>query len=270
MSNRFRIFAQQNNKKKKIMSNELFELSGINRLIDFMDDYDIACITAYRDEYKDATPNTLDDRPDEYKKSDEPYKYSLREKKLRNRNLSAYLIKKGYGVTKINGNYIEGYGTIDAKELGEASYFVVNLDNDPDFFKTLFAISEYYNQDCFLYKEAGDNPAYNVGTNACEYPGYSNKVSLGKLHVNVDSEFLSRIKKNSFSFTNNPSKESSKRPLSFEERKQRRKLLAGVLNLEVYENLSRGARQSITAICETLDLPQFDITLVSLNENFTV
>lgn len=246
--------------KKKIDEQRQLTESSINRVLDWMNQYDIACITAYRNEFKNATEKTLDDRPQELKDIDEkrkienpkdktPYKYTTSEKKLRNKDLKATLLGFGYGVTNIHGNYIENYGTIDAVELGESSFFVVNLPDDPNFKENLFKLSEYYNQDCFLYKAKGDKVAYNIGTNNGDYPGYGNVDNIGELHINIDNEFLSRVGNKSFSFTTDENPKQDKVDYNFHTRKvDRKEMLREMLGLDVYQNYSRGARMSIRGI----------------------
>lgn len=253
---------------------EAFNESALNRVLSWMKQYDIACITAFRDEFKNSTPRTLDDRPQELIDADKkngientmdktPYKYFKKEKISRNRELKAMLLSLGYGVTNIRGNYIENYGTIDAVELGENSFFVVNLNNDSNFKKNIFELSEYYNQDCFLFKPKGSDVAYNIGTNYGEYPGYGNEDNLGTLHINIDNEFLSRVGNASFAFTNNESPKQDNREYNFQSRKQDRiNNLKEALGLDVYGNYSRGARMSIKSICEKVEKH-----LTELNEN---
>lgn len=246
---------------KEAVQNAINE-SSLNRVLSWMKQYDIACITAFRDEFKNSTPKTLDDRSQELKDMDikngvkntidkTPYKYSQSEKIARNKELKASLLSLGYGVTNIHGNYIENYGTINAVELGENSFFVVNLKNDGNFKERIFELSEYYNQDCFLFKPKGSNEAYNIGTNYGEYPGYNNEDNLGKLHINIDYEFLSRIGNASFAFTNKENPKQDKREYNFHTRKQDRiNGLKEALNLDVYEDYSRGSRMSIKSIFE--------------------
>lgn len=233
----------------------LNEMSSINRLLSFMDKYDIACITASRDRFKNATDKTLDDRPEEMRNTDTEYKYTDDENKERNRQLKAALLNYNYGVTNISGIYIEDYGTPDAIEVAENTFFVVNLNDDPDFYQNIFALSEFYGQDCFLYKQKFNNNAYNIGTNYAEYPGYGYKDDLGPIHVNIKNEFKSRIKANTFSFTNadiDALVADNDRRDDFQTRKKRRTLIAKALGLTVYEEFSRGSRMSIRAICESL------------------
>lgn len=239
--------------------------SSINRIMNFINAFDIACITAFRGKFQYATKHTFDDRPKELQDEDEsngitepidktPYQYTMQEKKKRNSRLKATLLKMGYGVTSIKGNYIENYHTEDEFETGEDSFFVVNLNNDANFYQNIFELSEYYNQDCFLYKPKNDENAYNIGTNMSEYPGYNQKDNVGKFHINIDNEFLSRIGNKSFAFTNNEYPTQDKRNYNFQTRKQQRMRKenrdAYPLNLTLYEDYERGGRMTINSIYE--------------------
>lgn len=228
---------------------QLNEMSSITRVLKHMEKYDTACLTAYRDAYCNATENTLDDRPT----SDAgQYRYTEDDNKKRNRDLSAALLKFGYGVTRIDGTYIENFGTDESVEVGEASLFVVNLNDDKDFYANIFRLSELYNQDCFLYKAKNDSNGYLIGTNMCEFPGYGNKILSGSLHVNIINEFRTRIKSNTFSFTQeeNPEADNNRRESFAERKKRRREELIDALGLKVYESYGKGARMSINALYE--------------------
>lgn len=252
--------------------------SSLNRVLSWIRHYDIACVTAYRNEFANSTEKTLDDRPQELKNRDKgngiqkpfdktPYKYTRREKEARNRDLKAYLLKLGYGVTNIKGNYIENLGTINAVELGENSFFVVNLNNDDKFKQNIFELSEYYNQDCFLYKPRGCDNAYNIGTNQSEYPGYGNEDNLGKLHINIENEFLSCIGNSSFAFTNSDVTKQDNKEYNFQTRKQNR--INGIketMNLSVYEDYKRGSRMSINSIYERIGKHIMEMKRTSNND----
>jgi len=182
----------------------------------WMNDYDMACITAYRDEYVNATPRTLNDRPNGLLDADTTrYRYKASENAERNRNLKASLLKLGYGVTDIHGVLFDNCRTIGRAALSESSFLVVNLNHDSDFRQRLFELSEYYNQDGFILKRKGRDEAYRIGTNWGEYPGYGKEVHLGELYIDMDNEYVTGEK---------------------------------ALGLDVYENYSRGARMSIKAI----------------------
>lgn len=180
-----------------VMIDALFE-SSWSRIVGWMDKHDIAIITAFRSELKDIHDVKKTDIPDGMKIGD---KFSLQLNRQRNAKLKSELMARGYGVTKIDGNYIEGVGGKDLKEVTEESFFVVNLNDDSDFRSEIFILSERYNQDSFLYKPMGDDHAYVVGTNDNAYPGYGEDDDLGTL-TSLPSKFMSRIKLACLAFVN--------------------------------------------------------------------
>lgn len=156
--------------------------------------YDCATITAFRTIVKDATVNTLPEVL-EYEGLIVPKAVKIKW----NHDLKAVLLKLKYGVTKIKGCYKEKG---QDKESSENSYLAVNLNNDPDFYNNLFKLSEGYNQDSFLYKKAGDDTAYLIGTNECGFPEYGEKINVGKFsaNVNLNDENYSKLNKRNFAF----------------------------------------------------------------------
>ena len=123
-------------------------------------------------------------------KHEHGYEFSKSDNKKRNSELKASLLYLGYGVTDIHRNYIE---EDSYKEGAEESFFVVNKNNDPKFFDTIFKLSEYYNQDSFLYKDVNDKNAYLIGTNASYFPGYKNKIKQGPIRF-IAGKYMSHIK----------------------------------------------------------------------------
>lgn len=174
--------------------------SSLSRLEKWMDNYDIACISACRSYIDDITDNTS---PDDIKKyhnnDDQPVKVTSLENKHRSSQLKANLLVLKYGVTAIKGNYIEGFGTSNSHEVFEQSYFVVNLNNDPKFFDNIIKLGEYFNQDSIMYKKKGEN-AYLFGTNNSDFPGYMRADEYKQYHA-LAGKFMSRIKNAAFSFT---------------------------------------------------------------------
>lgn len=183
---------------------ERCEDSNLNRIRTWIDTKEIAALTAWRDTLNDVEnpSRTLIDKP--LDGSPEDRKYSKEENRKRNKMLAQALMSKGYGITKVMGSYIEG----ESMPVTEESYFVVNLKDDPKFKDTISKLSEWFNQDSFLYKPKGESDAYLVGMNASEFPSYGNEVKVGPFLNNVASTYATRIKNESFSFgereTNKP------------------------------------------------------------------
>lgn len=217
--------------------------SSVTRLMQWINSHDIAIVTAFRGQFADATDNTL--RPDGLT-DNEPYIFSKKENKSRNSVLKASLMKLGYGVTNVQGNYIEGFGTINAKELGEESIFVVNLENDANFKQNVFKLSEYYNQDCFLYKPKDSSHASLIGTNNTEWPGYGVEEDAGEFHLNPSNEFLTRMGANTFSFMDGDNVSQDTRRLDFDTRKKLRMKEQYVFGFRSYLTESVNAKHAIS------------------------
>ena len=176
--------------------NMLFE-SSWSRVLQWMDNYDIATITAFRSQLKNIRNPQKTFIPKGMNVGDS---FSLKQNRDKNLRLKAQLIAKGYGVTSIHGSYIEGIGGNNNSEVAEESFFVVNINNNPNFEETMFNLSEYYNQDSFLIKPKGKH-ALLIGTNNTDFPGYGNAVDQGEL-TSLPSKFMSRIKNACFAFVN--------------------------------------------------------------------
>ena len=100
--------------------------------------------------------------------------YTEQENEDRTEKLKSTLIKLGYGVKYVNIDGAYTYKESDENRIKlENSYFVVNLENNSDFLTDIAKLSEYFNQDCFIFKPADDKTAYYVGTNS-GYVGYHN------------------------------------------------------------------------------------------------
>lgn len=186
----------------------LINEAGLSRIRQDMLNYDTAFITAFRGDYDDVSmclynPNTQDLSEEEEKKkkkkqSDRAYRYRDDHKKnLRNnKELSAYLISQGYGLKNIQGSYIENFKSADPKklprEVKEATYFVTNLNNDPEFFEQIINLGKRYCQDSVILVPKGEE-GYLYGTNMGKYPGLDQEESLGKFIGGETGEFMSRV-----------------------------------------------------------------------------
>lgn len=179
---------EQINKISKLMNNEeVITESSLSRAWGWSEEYDISIITAFRKVNKDCL-HTIDGE-------EEGHKYTKRENKERNTDLYSVLLSKGYYVTKVKGSYIEGFETPEEVEVGEDSFFVVNRNNDSEFFETLIKLGKYFCQDSVLLKPKGED-AFLYGTNNSPFPGLDNKHLLGKFKGGEPSEFMTRVGKN--------------------------------------------------------------------------
>ena len=150
--------------------------SGLSRIYNSMLEHDTGTITAYR------STNTRSENQD------------------RNRLLLAKLMKLGYGVTSVKGSYIENYGTKDAIEVGESSFFVVDLKDRNNLKKDLIELGTTFNQDSILFIYKGGDKSILIGTNNAEFPGYLKEISMGKFGGGQSGEFFSRVNGRPFIF----------------------------------------------------------------------
>jgi len=149
----------------------------------------------------------------------------------RNRDLKATLLSLGYGVTPVDGNFIENYSNLEKRvEVREDSLFVVNLKDDQGFLANIDNLGQKFCQDSVLMIPQGGKSAYLLGTNHTEFPGYGNEDLVGDFLGGHQGEFLSRV---------------GGRPFVFKEGKNKYKL-------EVYEDHSRNARMSIRSIAKRI------------------
>ena len=124
--------------------------------------------------------------------------------RARNKELMQYLIGKGYSVNKIQGNYIEDFGTDNEKEVGKDSFFVSANGKDADqFMNDIIKLGECYEQDSVLIIPESGKDAYLCGINAADFPGKGEKLVARNSHFGHSaSQFLSGIKNRTFTFEN--------------------------------------------------------------------
>lgn len=182
---------------------KVLQESNLNRIENFIKNYEVGIISAWRGQLANETPNTF--TPYNISKKNDigsvkvnGEQFTTNEKKFYNRELKAALLRLNYGVTNVRGSYVEE----DFGESQEESFFVVNLHSDPSFKENLIKLGEYYNQDSIFYSPQGELQGYLIGTNNSDFPGYGNEVLAGSLLTNVMSQFMSRIGNKGFSFTN--------------------------------------------------------------------
>lgn len=167
--------------------------SGLSRIEHLLNTHDVCCISACRDHIMNMTDGTnAADRErfeKEFSRDNDTGEHGLfvdkNENKIRTRNLKAKLLGLGYGVTAIDGNYIEDFSTPQSHEVQEDSFFVVNIKDDSNFFNNCIELGEFYNQDSILVKPKGGK-AYLLGTNNASFPGYGQKTGEKDHHALAD------------------------------------------------------------------------------------
>ena len=224
----------------------LLNESSFNRILYWIRNYEIALITAFRGKKE----NILHDELTKKDNKEIGDYYSKTENRARNRELSASLLRMGYGVTKIYGVYIENFGSPNSRIADEDSFLVVNTNNDSNFYDNMFKLSEYYNQDCFCYKPKGEDVAYNIGTNGSDYPGYMQKDRNGKFVHGVKNEFMSRLKNRGFAFTDNDNLEPFQTSHHDRKKERENKKIEQALNEEIktFDNYNILSKQTIANI----------------------
>jgi hypothetical protein len=198
----------------------LLKESGLSRVLQHIEAHDCAILTAFRNDPKDMSKcakGSVDDNDQEGN--------TRALNKKRNRDLKAMLLGFDYGVTAVDGSYIENFKQPDQIEVKEDSLFVVNLNDDPDFVRNVQEMAEKFCQDSVIIIPQGGKAAYLYGTNESDFPGYGEKVKVGDLKMGKESEFMTRV---------------GKRPFTFGE------------GLETYDKLSRLEKMAVKSIREQL------------------
>jgi hypothetical protein len=207
--------------------------SSISKILHYVKNFECATISASRGKLTNLTDNSF--VPAGY---EDERDLTKEENRIRNTELKAKLLKLGYGVTALDGRFAEAGQMFPGKET---SYFVVNRNDDPNFFDNIFYLSEYFNQDSFLYKPAGSMSAKLIGTNNAErnedwgQPGYNGEIEVGDFHPNGFEGALSKMGNKVFQFRLNENKE------------QNEKFMADkILCEEIFENLSIQTKSAVT------------------------
>lgn len=168
---------------QKFNKNVLNE-SSLSRLHQHISEHECAVISAWRDDTSDMS-----------KCGDSAIVGDKNE--ARGKNLKATLLQKGYGVTAIDGSYIENFGDKDVSkhvEVKEDSLFVANLNDSSDFAKTIETLGKRFCQDSVLIIPQGGKDAYLVGTNDDQFVGLGNSMSIGDFHAGEEAQIMSKIR----------------------------------------------------------------------------
>jgi len=117
-----------------------------------------------------------------------------------NKQLKAKLLLQDYGVTEVSGAYIENYDTDEAKEVGENTFFVVDLNDKGNLKTKLKLLGEEYDQDSILFVPKGGTKGLLIGTNDAEVPGKDNENVLNNPVFGKAGEFHTKVNGRPFIF----------------------------------------------------------------------
>lgn len=155
---------------------DLIVESSLSRLMSKTQNHSVGTITAWREDYTRT------------KKND------------RNKDILAYLLNKGYDVTKVGGKWIGNSG----KEEGERSFFVANTrvegDDNGALEKDLIMLGRAFEQDAIVSARPG-REAVLIGTNHDGYPGWNKQEQIGTaVWGNPSNDLYSTVNGRKFSF----------------------------------------------------------------------
>ena len=185
--------------------------SGLSRVYKHIQEHDCAVITAFRGDPSDQSSCT------------ENASMYEADNMTRNRDLKATLLGLGAGVTKVDGSYIEDFGTEIANEVKENSLFCVNLSDNANWVDTFAMLGEKFCQDSVMIIPRGGKGVYLLGTNNAEFPGFGKTEVVGDVSFGKESEFMTKV---------------GGRPFTTSES----------LKLETYRDLSRNQRMFVRSV----------------------
>ncbi len=147
--NRFLLDFSEGVRKKK-MYKKFFKESSLSRIWKHVTLHDSGTISAFRYAHNCGEGET----------------YTKNQNENKNAKLKAQLLSLGYGVTAIDGVYIENYNTSNAIEVREESFIAIDLKDKGTLKKDLIKLGTLYKQDSITYsKPKGDY--YLISRNAC-------------------------------------------------------------------------------------------------------
>lgn len=144
--------------------------SSVNQLTQWVNEYDVAVLTAWSNKLEG-----YDDAKNVYMKNggvedlSRGHIFTREDNCRRNMLLKALLTELKYGFVSVH---------LEAEE--EEQLLVVNVHKKPEFYKRLFILAQWFNQDNFLYKPRGEGErVYVVGTKATRGLGLGERKEYG-------------------------------------------------------------------------------------------
>ena len=165
---------------------QIINESSLSRMRQHMIEHDTAMITAFRGYVKDE--------------NGEQITVTRKQNLKRNAQLKAELNKR-YNITVVQGKYIEDYGTNDAKEVGEVTFFVVDQDDTGNLEDDITKAGINWYQDSVLFVEKGAKNGRLIGTNDSDFPGFKKVIKVGNPIFGKSGEFMTKMKGRPFIFT---------------------------------------------------------------------
>lgn len=208
------------NELKKVVR-QVIQESSLSRVYQHIEQHDCAIITAFRNNPSEHD-SCVHEAPSTYQGENlKPIDIN----KLNNRDLKATLLKLGYGVTAVDGTFVENFDTPEAVEVKEDSLFVVNLTDDPSFYDQIKNLGKKYCQDSVLIVPQGGKDVKLYGTNNSQFPGLDQEVSIGNFVYGKSAQIMTKV---------------NNRPITTKE------------GLETYNKLSRLEKMAVSAIAQKI------------------
>ena len=113
--------------KRYLEKIENLKESSLSRILSKFTKYDTGTITAFRNDY------------------------TSKENKARNHSLKLKLRNLGYGITEVEGGYIENFNEPDEVHVGEYTFFVEDFKNKGRLKQDLIELGEEFEQDSIMY-----------------------------------------------------------------------------------------------------------------------
>jgi len=210
------------NELKKVV-HQVIQESSLSRIRQHVEQHDCAIITAFRNNPSEHDSCVHDDKAPSIHQDQNLKPININ--KLNNRDLKATLLKLGYGVTAVDGTFVENFSTPKAVEVKEDSLFVVNLTDNPLFYNQIKNLGKKYCQDSVLIVPQGGKDVKLYGTNNSQFPGLDGEVSIGNFVYGKSAEIMTKV---------------NNRPISTKE------------GLETYNKLSRLEKMAVSAIAQKI------------------
>lgn len=136
------------------------------------------------------------------KETGKPF-YSKSDNQKRNSKLESDIKTKGYKYIEVDGVFVEGHGTDNARVVKESTFLVwVDIIEKANKLKSdMIKLGEKYDQDAILYKTASSKQAMLIGTNDKDengdpitFPSKGKRINVGKFKAGAKGEFYTRLK----------------------------------------------------------------------------